>query len=547
MTIFKKRKLQKTEAMPNATIYGSPAQPSMPAPYLNPRPSQSVQYLAPGPPTRPNPPYPPHPPHPQYQGNSEWGRSQPSFHFKTGSMLASQSYFPLKSKRSGYLPGGNNAKWSSTSNIPNMMASQAQYVNPGGDEQHQQAAECSNQGAVLMDLISDKFDNVITLIDGENFSGDEKDLVVHENSTLGIRGGGVTGTRAMSRGANTAISTAVTSTNYFAKANLYANSRLPQNLPPIRFYLPTYPLLCLAASYSQRVYVKPTSSERETHVNADWRMGTKAMVIKSVPIDNINTVVFAIRGSQTFMDWAVNLNSAPASPSGFLDDPGNLCHSGFLSVARKMVKPVAARLRSHSAGGAVASLLYAHMMARDVHSEMNFLTGCFKRIHCVTFGAPPVSLLPLQKPDAPQFKKSLFLSFINEGDPVPRADKAYVRSLIDLYAAPAPGQSCPILPLIPQPKPGRFFKKHKPMKTKLTHVTNSEVWEVPPTSLSNAGKLVVLRPSKPGSEQDVAVCVTTDEQLRGVVFGDPVKHMMKLYASRIETLATNAVLARGGT
>jgi len=47
-------------------------------------------------------------------------------------------------------------------------------------------------------------------------------------------------------------------------------------------------------------------------------MGTKAMVIKSVPMDDMNTIVFAIRGSQTFMDWAVNLNSAPATPEGFL-------------------------------------------------------------------------------------------------------------------------------------------------------------------------------------------------------------------------------------
>jgi hypothetical protein len=47
-------------------------------------------------------------------------------------------------------------------------------------------------------------------------------------------------------------------------------------------------------------------------------MGTKAMVIKSVPIDDMNIVIFAIRGSQTFMDWAVNLNSAPVSPLDFL-------------------------------------------------------------------------------------------------------------------------------------------------------------------------------------------------------------------------------------
>jgi hypothetical protein len=37
----------------------------------------------------------------------------------------------------------------------------------------------------------------------------------------------------------------------------------------------------------------------------------------------------------------------------------------------------------------------------------------------------------------------------------------------------------------------------------------------------------------------------TDEQLRGVVFGDPVCHMMKLYERRMEVLATNAVIGRG--
>jgi hypothetical protein len=53
-------------------------------------------------------------------------------------------------------------------------------------------------------------------------------------------------------------------------------------------------------------------------VDSDWRMGTKAMVIKSVPMDDMNTIVFAIRGTQTFMDWAVNLRSAPVAPDGFL-------------------------------------------------------------------------------------------------------------------------------------------------------------------------------------------------------------------------------------
>jgi hypothetical protein len=83
-------------------------------------------------------------------------------------------------------------------------------------------------------------------------------------------------------------------------------------------YMPTFPLLCLAAQYSERVYIKPRGQERETHVDSDWRMGTKAMVIKSLPMDDMNTIVFAIRGTQTFMDWAVNLRSAPVAPTGFL-------------------------------------------------------------------------------------------------------------------------------------------------------------------------------------------------------------------------------------
>lgn len=66
------------------------------------------------------------------------------------------------------------------------------------------------------------------------------------------------------------------------------------------------------------MYERPSGDERDTHVDADWRMGTKAMAIKSVPMDYMNTIVFAIRGTATFMDWAVNLNTEPTSPHGFL-------------------------------------------------------------------------------------------------------------------------------------------------------------------------------------------------------------------------------------
>ncbi|KAK1655041.1 Alpha/Beta hydrolase protein [Colletotrichum phormii] len=407
-----------------------------------------------------------------------------------------------------------------------------------------------------------------------------------------------------SKGQSAAVATCMVSGGYFAKVELYANSKLPMNLPPLRLYMPTWPLLCMAAQYAERVYDHPKGAERDAHVSADWKTGTKAMVIKSVPMDHMNTIVFAIRGSATFMDWAVNLNTAPASPEGFLDDAGNSCHAGFLAVARKMVKPVAARLRQlleedpgraaysllitgHSAGGAVASLLYAHMLATSPRagSELNALTGCFKRVHCVTFGTPPVSLLPLKRPERAELRKSLFLTFVNEGDPIARADKAYVKSLLELYASPAPSTAAGSggcesggegrgerkarlaakaskmslrnkeskMSLV-QHAPGRESDREKERRKR--EGSSKPVWHLPPGTLSSPGRIVVLRSGDPRArprdrktvaerlDEGVIAQTVTDEELRGVIWGDPVCHVMKLYSGRIETLAVGAVTGR---
>ncbi|KAK8047531.1 Alpha/Beta hydrolase protein [Apiospora saccharicola] len=533
--------------------------------------------------------------------------------------------------------------------IPGTSALVHQVFDDGLPRWHGQATQLLNQGAAMYDQISNKFNSVMTMIDSEKYLGNEKDLFTYQPQPQGIspvsepvapvpavttRGLQVVPHKkhssskdaAASKGQTAAVASSLLSSGgYFAKVELYANSRLPMNLPPLKLYMPTYPLLCLAAQYSEKVYEKPQGFERDTHVDADWRTGTKAMRLKSVPMDHMNTIVFAIRGTATFMDWAVNLNTAPTSPLGFLDDPGNFCHAGFLSAARKMVKPVAARLRQlleeqpnrashsllitgHSAGGAVAALLYSHMLStsRSAASELNHLTSCFKRVHCVTFGAPPVSLLPLAKPEnRPDLKKSLFLAFVNEGDPVARADKAYIKSLLELFQAPVPGDttknssgrkgssssgsshcSTPELPKRPSGKPSKEKKSKstsalstKSSKTSsnslvsTTKTTSSSskkssssksssappkpTWHVPPSTLSNAGRLVVLRSGDPRArlkgrktvherlDEGVVAQVVTDEQLRGVVWGDPVCHVMKLYAGRIETLAVGAVTVKG--
>ncbi|KIX05833.1 uncharacterized protein Z518_03806 [Rhinocladiella mackenziei CBS 650.93] len=436
--------------------------------------------------------------------------------------------------------------------------------------------------------IGDKFGDVISLIDEEAFPGSTRELEItipespspdypesysaNRDGTRSVTGNEKARPKPKRCGQEKQV-------NVFAKVDRYMNSRLPVSLPPLRVYIPTYPLLCLAAQYSASAYYSPQSaSERKDFVSADGRSGAKAMVIKSIPCDDKKTVVFAIRGTSMFSirDWAVNLNTEPVTPAGFLDDQGNLCHSGFLKVAKAMVKPIAARLRhlleenpgrtacsllitGHSAGGAVASLLYAHMLAETVQSELNILTGCFKRVHCVTFGSPPISLLPLQKPETAdgRLRKCLFHSFINEGDPVVRAEKAYVRSLVDLLSSPMPslaperptaspltmlGASMSKLDLSLNP-----IKKPNPPKSKPPKLPTRKLWwEVPPATLSNAGRLVVLRVPDRGKEPDVTASIVKDEQLRRVIFGDPLAHSMDLYASRIETLAFRAVTGKSG-
>ena len=315
------------------------------------------------------------------------------------------------------------------------------------------------------------------------------------------------------------------------------------------------------------------------HIDADRRLGTKAMILKSIPLDAKSVIVFAIRGTSSFMDWAVNMQTTPTAPTDFLDDEGNWCHAGFLAVARRMLHPVAVRLRAlleenparaacslvftgHSAGGAVASLLFAHMLATRVRSELNVLADCFRHVHCVTFGAPPVSLLPLRKPEGRKRQHSLFFSFVNEGDPIPRVSRAYFLSLLDLFVAPTPGAALPAsadpssataLPAPPPPPPPSKFRlfrfggrKHSRADSGGPAVVAD--WPLPPGTLANAGKLVVLRRAWPYDDEGaVRAVTTTDAQLRTVVYGDPMMHLMERYAKRVEGLATRAVTGKGAS
>ncbi|KAI0017012.1 Alpha/Beta hydrolase protein [Xylariomycetidae sp. FL0641] len=617
-----------------STAQGRP--PSHPQP---PPPYPSAGYPAPtlptawtsspslGGPFSPPPPLPPLPPPPQQQQQSQYCYDQ---RFGPPSVVVNQHYYlgtpPIY--RPATAPHGNGngngsralSKLKLDSAVDLAQVSVHQIIDDGLPRWHSYGTQLLNQGAAMYEQIWNRFDDVMTSIDRGRMVGTENELFMYQDAVpasppadanrrmsapeTARRGSAPKcqvkkGKKDVPKGQTTAVATSLISGGYFAKVDLYANSKLPMNLPPLKLYIPTYPLLCLAAQYSERVYEKPVGAERYAHVDADWRAGTKAMCIKSVPMDHVETIVFAIRGTATFMDWAVNLNTAPTAPIGFLDDQSNFCHAGFLSVARKMIEPVAARLRQlieenprrcsysllitgHSAGGAIAALLYMHMLStsKAAASRLNLLTDCFKRIHCVTFGAPPVSVLPLQTPSKRQFRKSQFLSFVNEGDPVVRADKAYVKSLLELFASPAPNQGKLRAPSPSAPakhdkskekdkkaKKSTMMSKASKATSKAAHSSRTSktnktaspapVWRVPPCTLSNAGRIVVLRSGNQSSKpkrtktieerlnEGVLAQTTSDDELRGMIWGDPVCHMMRLYAERIEVLAVGAVTAKG--
>lgn len=464
-------------------------------------------------------------------------------------------------------------KWTSCSNLPSQVHQQAPLMQPYQNTQY------------LYDTIGDSFSDIVFLVDEGILPLGQKDFVItldpptsasppltrsqdplvgtgppgdQETSFSPDRQNGKQSTKQPLEWQNHKI-------NVLSKVLMYGNARLPVNLPPLRLYMASWPLICLAAEYSRNAYKKPSPAEKDFFINANVKLGTKAMVVKSVPMDDAGLIVFAIRGTSllSLRDWGVNMSTTPISPAGFLDDSGNLCHEGFLRVARAMLVPIAARLRhlleenpsrtscsllitGHSAGGAVASLLYTHMLSSACPSELSILTGCFKRIHCVTFGAPPVSLLPLWKPahGEHRLRKSLFLSFINEGDVVCRAEKAYIRSLVELLASPVP--DAPKKAMLISTSRVNLLTRSNETSRPPNH-TQKAVWKIPPATLSNAGRLVLLRMSPKAGRasrqpsEDITASVVTDEQLRTVIWGDPLVHTMEAYANRVEVLATKAV------
>lgn len=120
-------------------------------------------------------------------------------------------------------------------------------IDDGLPRWHCHATQLLNQSAALYDQIQSKFNDVMTSIDCEHFTGNEKALFqYHATSTSSnvtpptpsppVDRGQVKkrGKRDAPKGQTTAVASSLISGGYFAKVELYANSRLPMDLPPLK-------------------------------------------------------------------------------------------------------------------------------------------------------------------------------------------------------------------------------------------------------------------------------------------------------------------------
>jgi len=144
-------------------------------------------------------------------------------------------------------------------------------------------------------------------------------------------------------------------------------------------------------------------------------------------------IIVAIMGSRLRLgDWKTNLHWGAQDPIDFFGESDSKCHAGFLQAAQGLAPPlagwlcpwihdgtgrqgkVALLLTGHSGGGAIASLLYIHLLSRYARSALRNVSQACAAVHCITFGCPPFSERPLVRA-APERS---FLSLYNDGDPV---------------------------------------------------------------------------------------------------------------------------------
>ncbi|KAL5398403.1 hypothetical protein PMIN03_012781 [Paraphaeosphaeria minitans] len=209
----------------------------------------------------------------------------------------------------------------------------------------------------------------------------------------------------------------------------------------------------------------------------------------------------------------------------------NLCHTGFLEAVKILISPLALSLSAvergstllftgHSAGAAIASLLFAHLKSTKTSPLAETAAG-FDAIHCIVFGAPPISTtpLPVHGDERSNHQGSLFLSLINDGDPIIKADMGYIA------------------------KKYRWLKPFRPHSLLIRRSWDNRAME-PGSSVAaklgsrlfaNSGTLLSMRVESATVPQ-ISIRVTNNKELDEDGVTTWRVHGMKIYRKRIATL-----------
>ncbi len=134
---------------------------------------------------------------------------------------------------------------------------------------HAPGSTLLNQGAALYDQLSWKFNNIMTLTDRDEYDGCGPDshlyrpplpsAYAHGGQASSVPAGHSmaqpVSTQDYPKGQTAGVVASLIPGNYFAKVDLYANSKLPLDLPPARLYVDMH------TSFLDRLHTKATDTK----------------------------------------------------------------------------------------------------------------------------------------------------------------------------------------------------------------------------------------------------------------------------------------------
>ncbi|KAM5457932.1 hypothetical protein McanCB49686_002359, partial [Microsporum canis] len=274
------------------------------------------------------------------------------------------------------------------------------------------------------------------------------------------------------------------------------------------------------------------------------------------------TLVIAVRGSASPVDHMVNANAEPKSVANFI--VGSLPIHDLelfpeIAIAETLNAICSQRIdeyihkagserchilfTGHSAGGAVASLLYLRHISNQIPAPSSAI-----RLSCITFGAPPVVDSPALA-FHPQHQQSggVCINFINEFDMVSRADHPYIICLVNLlrslHGMPPFGSDEGNVHVAPAPEVLN-------PETKASDSAN--VWPVTPCYYHHVGpRIILLKRLEQASQSEgyllkLGAMIVPPEEFEKLLFCRLAVHRRVSYAERVQMIEEGKFNERSG-